>query len=220
MADSTSPVRGRIAAVIFDCDGTLVDSEPIAHAALLDEGAEHGLEMDAAEGAALFTGIKMVFCVQEIERRIGKTLPDDFVPRVRARMARYFAERLQTMPGALEVLSRLALPYCIASNGPQEKIRLTLEICGLLPAMKGPIFSAYDIGHWKPAPELFIHAANAMGVAARQCAVVEDSIPGMEAGVAAGMTVFALCPTEKIPPQLRQRVLPIRRLDDLFEHLD
>ncbi|CAG9183357.1 HAD-IA family hydrolase [Cupriavidus pinatubonensis] len=214
-ASSETPVK----AVIFDCDGTLVDSEPIGLAALLDEAAAHGLAMDAAEGEALFKGIKMAECVQEIEARIGTSVPEDFVPRVRVRMAQYFRERLQVIPGADHVMENLSLPYCIASNGPREKIQLTLEVCGLLPGFKGPIFSAYDIDSWKPAPELFLYAAKSMGFAAEECAVVEDSVPGMEAGLAAGMRVFALCSEDDIPVHLRPRVVPIGSLRELLDRL-
>lgn len=215
MADKVRP-PARIKAVIFDCDGTLVDSEPIGLAALLDEAAVHGLAMDASEAEVRFKGISMAVCVQEIERRLGHSVPEDFVSQVRKRMSRYFRERLEAIPGAQAVMADLKLPYCIASNGPRAKIELTLDICGLLPLIRGPIFSAYDIGHWKPAPGLFLHAAESMGFDPQQCAVVEDSLPGMEAGLAAGMKVFALCALEDIPIHLRARV---ERIDSLCELL-
>lgn len=208
-----------IDAVIFDCDGTLVDSEPINIAALCDEAAVHGIAIGPAEAEVLFKGVKMAVCVQHIEARSLRRLPDDFVSSVRHRMAGYFQERLTCMPDAREALTELALPYCVASNGSQERTRMTLALCGLLPILKGPIFSAYDINHWKPEPDLFLHAAQAMGVSPARCAVVEDSEPGMRAGVAAGMKVFAVVPEEAVPPDLLSHVEQIGSLRRLIERL-
>lgn len=214
-----NPNPDAIRAVIFDCDGTLVDSEPIAIAALLDEAEAEGFAMNRRDGEARFKGVKMALCVAEIERALGRALPDDFVPRVRARMLRGFEANLPLMPDAMRVIRELPLPYCVASNGPPERLRVTLGVSGLLPELRGPVISAYDVGHWKPSPALFLHAAATLGVAPRHCAVVEDSAPGIEAGVAAGMTVFALCAESEIDPRWRTRVERIDRLGELLDRL-
>ncbi|MBN3723253.1 HAD family hydrolase [Burkholderia sp. Ac-20379] len=214
---STSPAT--IQAVIFDCDGTLVDSEPIAIAALLDEARGEGFVLDRHVGEARFKGVKMALCVAEIERELGRALPDDFVSRVRARMVRGFEANLPLMPDAMRVIRELPLPYCVASNGPPERLRVTLGVSGLLPELRGPVISAYEVGHWKPSPALFLHAAAMLGVAPQHCAVVEDSAPGIEAGVAAGMTVFALCAEHEIDPRWRGEVVRIDRLGELLDRL-
>jgi HAD superfamily hydrolase (TIGR01509 family) len=113
------------------------------------------------------------------------------VPQVRLRMAEAFRLRLQPMPGARELLASLTLPFCVASSGPRAKIELSLSLTGLAPLVNGRIFSSYDVGTWKPEPGIFLHAAAALGVAPSECAVVEDSEPGVRAGLAAGMRVFA-----------------------------
>lgn len=110
---------------------------------------------------------------------------------MRRRTADVFHRRLRPIEGALELLESLTVPFCVASSGPREKIELSLRTTGLLPLIGDRIFSAYEIGSWKPHPGLFLHAAAAMGVPASSCGVVEDSEPGIEAGVAAGMHVFA-----------------------------
>ena len=207
-------------AVIFDCDGTLVDSEPLGIAALLEEASLLGLRMDPEEALVALKGKRMSTCVEIMEARFGCALPADFVGKARRRMADAFRSHLQEIPGARDLLSALAVPYCIASNGPREKIALTLELAGLAPLLRGPIFSAYDVGHWKPAPGLFLHAARAMGAQAHRCAVVEDSEPGIAAGLAAGMTVFALRQAHERPAgHTREGVVHIDGLADLARHL-
>jgi len=211
----TVDTRSRIDALIFDCDGTLVDSEPLGVAALLHEAAAFGCTLNDADALAAFKGKRMADCVALLAAHCPQTLPPDFIDRVRIRTAALFTAHLTPMPGARALLAGLTLPYCLASNGPAEKIALSLQLCGLADVFTGPIFSAYDIGHWKPAPHLFLHAARALGVAPQHCAVVEDSAPGIAAGLAAGMTVFALGAQEHAAPPPDSRVIPIGELADL-----
>jgi HAD superfamily hydrolase (TIGR01509 family) len=133
-------------------------------------------------------------CVEEIERRLGHPAPADFVPIVRARMAETFRRELRAIEGIHAALDAIDLPVCVASSGPPEKINLSLQLTGLLPVFAGRIFSAYDVGSWKPDPGLFLHAARAMGVEPAACAVIEDSLLGVQAGIAAGMRVYAYAP--------------------------
>ena len=134
----------------------------------------------------------MAECVARIEAIGGVRMPDEFVPELRRRSAVEFRRRLQPIDGAREVLAALTVPFCVVSNGPREKIELSLTVTGLRDLVADRVFSAYDIGSWKPHPGLFLHAAAALGVDPGECAVVEDSIAGVEAGVAAGMHVYAL----------------------------
>lgn len=202
----------QIEAVIFDCDGTLVDSEWLANAALVECVAPFGLRMTAEEAMQTYVGGKMADCVADLERRLGRKLPESFVPEVRRRTAEAFRAHLQPIEGAREVLQKLRLPFCVASSGPLAKIRLSLELTGLARFFSSDrIFSAYDVGAWKPDPGLFLHAAGAMGIAPEHCAVVEDSLRGVEAGTNAGMRTFWFRPYG--PPQ--ESVVALHRLADL-----
>jgi HAD superfamily hydrolase (TIGR01509 family) len=179
-------------ALIFDCDGTLVDSEGIGIQVLAELAAEHGAAFDAEARFEQLRGLKMAECVVRIEAASGVRLPADFVPKVRLRMAAALRQRLKPMDGIHELLSSLRIPFSVASSAPRDKIELSLSLTGLLPFFAGRIFSSYELGSWKPDPGLFLHVARAMNVAPEACGVVEDSRPGILAGVAAGMRVFAL----------------------------
>lgn len=201
-----------IEAVIFDCDGTLVDSERLANAALVECVAPFGLRMSTEDAMRAYVGGKMADCVADLECRLGRKLPDSFIPEVRKRTAEAFRAHLEPVEGALDVLQKLRLPFCVASSGPMEKIELSLEVTGLARFFASDrIFSAYDVGCWKPDPGLFLHAAQAMGVAPNRCAVVEDSLRGVEAGTNAGMRTFWFRPYGTLP----RSVVALHRLRDL-----
>jgi HAD superfamily hydrolase (TIGR01509 family) len=185
----------RFEAIIFDCDGTLVDSEVLGNRVLVQCVAELGLEISLEEAVAQFTGGKMADAVAAVERRLGRPVPASFVPELRRRMALAFQEELQAVEGVESILQNLTAPFCVASSGPREKMDVTLSVTGLLPYFQDRIFSAYEVGCWKPDPGLFLHAARALGVAPERCAVVEDSLPGIKAGKAAGMAVFGYAPS-------------------------
>ncbi len=204
--------------VIFDCDGTLVDSEELGTRVLLEMAWELGLHLPLRETNLLFRGWQLDRCVAQIETWLGHKLPDDFVAQVRLRTRSTFQAKLQPIPGAVELVQALRLPMCVASSGPREKIELSLSLAGLLPYFKDRIYSGYEIGSWKPDPGLFLHAARAMGVEPARCAVVEDSLVGIQAGVAAGMRVFAYQP-EQVEPRIQDGVRFLRRLDELLPAL-
>ncbi|WP_211460589.1 HAD family hydrolase [Collimonas silvisoli] len=211
----TSPVD----LVIFDCDGTLVDSETVATDVLVAYLAELGTQLSAEVALARFKGGRMADCVIELEQMRGKPLPADFTKVLRERIALALHQCLQPIEGALELVKSLKVPFCMASNGPLKQIELSLGVTGLLPYFEGRIFSAYEIGSWKPAPDLFLHAAAQMGFEPCRCAVVEDSLPGVQAGVAAGMQVFALQP-EQVETKLPKQATVISRLAELHEHIN
>lgn len=192
MTTSTSTRYRSIKALIFDCDGTLVDSEPLGIAALIAEAAPYGFTMPMHTAMHSLKGKKMAVCVQLIQEQISEQLPEDFIPKVRTRTADLFSTHLTEIKGAGEFLASLQLPYCIASNGPIEKMQHALEVTGLNKITSCPLVSAYEVNSWKPEPQLFLHAANLLGYEPSACAVVEDSEAGIPAGIAAGMKVFAL----------------------------
>lgn len=200
--------------VIFDCDGTLVDSEVLASQVLVEMAIEEGLELGLAEAISAFKGIKMAESVLELERRLGRALRPEFVPELRRRSADAFATSLVEIPGARDLVSSVKTAKCVASAGPRAKIELTLTVTGLLPFFGEHIFSSYDVGVWKPDPGFFLHVAGEMGFAPEECIVVEDSRPGILGGVAAGMRVFAYQP-EAPDFDIPEGVTVIRELREL-----
>jgi HAD superfamily hydrolase (TIGR01509 family) len=207
-----------VALVIFDCDGTLVDSEELGTRVLLEMAAELGLQRPLRETNLLFRGWQLDRCVAQLGQWLGRELPADFVAQVRLRTEAAFRVQLQPVPGALEVVRALQLPMCVASSGPRRKIELSLSLTGLLPFFEGRIYSAYEINSWKPDPGLFLHAAREQGADPARCVVVEDSPVGVQAGIAAGMKVFAYQP-EQIDPQIPPQAQTLRRLQDLLPAL-
>lgn len=207
-----------IDAILFDSDGTLVDSEVPGLDVLHDLIVAEGLQLTREESHALFRGVRMAAVATQVAARLGITREDfvpDFVTRVRAAMAVRFAQGLDPMPGAAEVLARLAVPYCVATNGPRHKVEQTLALSGLRHWFGDHVYSAYEVEAFKPDPGLFLHAAQALGVPPERCAVVEDSISGIEAGLAARMQVYTLHDPEGLPRFLRERVTLIASLSDL-----
>jgi HAD superfamily hydrolase (TIGR01509 family) len=175
---------------IFDCDGVLVDSEPIANRVLSQALIAEGLDTDYAETTAETTGLSMASVLAWAEGRLGRGLPAGFVERVQDATFAAFRRELAPVPGVSEALARIELPVCVASSGEIEKIRLSLGLTGLLERFEGRIFSAAEVARGKPFPDLFLHAAQTLGVAPKGCAVIEDSLPGVRAARAAGMTVL------------------------------
>ena len=210
-----------IDALIFDLDGTLVDSEVPGMDVLYEEGLRLGVAFTREQARQAFRGRRMADCIAWIGERVTQPSPRfegdfaaRFTPHIRHVMAERFRQGLNPMPGARELLARLNRPYCIATNGPREKAELTLGLTGLLPLFEDRLFCAYEVGSFKPAPGLFLHAARALGAEPARCAVVEDSLPGLEAGLAAGMQVFSLCHAA-LPPDMARRVRPIESLTEL-----
>ena len=185
----------KIEAVIFDCDGTLVDSETLSLSVLVEFVAEFGLEIPHEEALQQFAGNELSVVFRTIEERLERSLPDDFLDRFRERQIAVLKQELQAIEGAHDLLASINLPFCVASNAPLNKIAVCLETTGLHQHFApNRIFSAYEIQVWKPEPDLFLKAAHAVGVAPENCAVVEDSSFGINAGLAAGMQVFAFNP--------------------------
>lgn len=191
--------------VIFDCDGVLVDSEPISNRELAAFLTELGHPTTYDESIRDYMGGAMHRIHDTIFARTGQRLPMDFDHRFHERVFEAFRRDLRPIEGVEAVLDRLAaegVSICVASSGSHERIRTTLGVTGLLHRFpESAIASADDVGHGKPAPDLFLHAARLMGFEPAQCAVIEDSPLGIQAAVAAGMDVFgfaAMTPAEKL----------------------
>ncbi len=179
--------------VIFDLDGTLVDSEVICIQVLADllpdcsDPVEHLLQR--------YRGEKLSSIFQDIEDRLSRTLPLNFEALYRATLSKRFAQGLQPIHGVLPMMEHLKHPRCIASGGPPDKIIQTLELSGLAPYFGTDFYSSYDVGSFKPDPGLFLHAARKMGFEPHQCVVVEDSLVGIQAAKAAGMVALLYSPS-------------------------
>jgi len=211
-----------IRAVIFDSDGTLVDSEVPAMDVLHEMACAVGLRLTRDEAHVRFRGVRMA----DIAAWIGSQVPAktdafeaEFTRQYRATITQRFKESLRPMPGAYELLSSLEIPFGVATNGPREKVQLTLDLTGLSPLVGDRIFSAYDHGCFKPDPGLFLFAARVLGHDPQHCAVVEDSIPGLVAGVAAGMQVFSLHGQDGLPEELVEKVCFINSLSMLSDYI-
>lgn len=182
-------------AVIFDCDGVLVDTELLANRAFAAALNRVGLPWSVEETMRRLVGRSMTSCVAIVESELGRKLPADFLPRLQEEtFAAFCAAPVQPVPGVSQVLDWLearGIPFCVASSGEIDKMRLTLGLTGLLPRFEGRMFSASMVARGKPFPDLFLHAAKGIGVMPQDCTVIEDAVPGVEAGVAAGMQVLA-----------------------------
>ncbi|WP_149182335.1 HAD family hydrolase [Streptomyces sp. TRM49041] len=180
--------------VIFDNDGVLVDSEPISNAILAGYLTELGHPTTYEESLRDYMGGAMHRVHDTVFERTGQRLPGDFDETFHARVFAAFERELTAVAGVTEVLGKLVaggVPYCVASSGSHERIRVGHRKTGLdLWFAPDAVFSAQDVGRGKPAPDLFLHAAERMGVAPERCAVVEDSPLGVQAALAAGMDVY------------------------------
>lgn len=176
--------------VIFDCDGVLVDSEPISIQIMVDMANGYGANIDLAYGMKHFKGSFFDACKNKIAQLANTPLPDSFEEDYRQTSFEAFKKNMQPVKGVKEVLDNLGLPFCVASSGPENKIRLNLELTDLLPYFENKIFSCYAINKWKPDPAVFLWAAETMGFKPNECLVIEDSLSGVKAAKAGGIDVF------------------------------
>ncbi|MFE1457216.1 HAD family hydrolase [Streptomyces sp. NPDC058735] len=191
--------------VIFDNDGVLVDSEPISNRLLAAYLTELGHPTSYEDSLRDYMGSAMHRIHDLVRERTGQRLPADFDDVFHARVFAAFEQDLKPVPRVEEVLQKLvadSVPYCVASSGSHERIRVGHRTTGLDRFFdERRIFSSEDVGRGKPAPDLFLHAAERMGVAPERCVVVEDSPLGVQAAVAAGMDVHgftAMTPAERL----------------------
>lgn len=174
--------------VIFDCDGVLVDTEPIHDRIFAEMVKAIGPEVTADEINLRFRGLSVSIAM--IEQLLGQPVPTDFVATYEERVAASYQAELRLVPGVVDAIDQIAHPLCVASSGRLERVELILDMMGIADRFHGNVFSGQKVERGKPAPDLFLWAADAMGADPRRCAVIEDSIFGVQAGVAAGMTVF------------------------------
>jgi HAD superfamily hydrolase (TIGR01509 family) len=177
--------------LIFDCDGVLVDSESISNGVLADLLTAEGMPTTLSEARRAYQGLMLSEVLARAEARLGRALPDDWLATFERERAARFRRELRPVKGANEAVRRIAaagIPVCVASQGKLSKTRLSLALTGLDRLFpEDSRFSAYSVAKGKPAPDLFLHAARAMGAEAAGCVVVEDTPSGVRAAVSAGM---------------------------------
>ena len=176
--------------VIFDCNGVLVDSEPLATTIASQEFMRAGFPLTPDMIARYFTGRRPADMFADVDSATGRKLPTGFAASVAESILRRFRSELRPTHHAAYALSWLRGPKCVASSSSLERIRVSLESTGLIRFFEPNLFSASDVRNGKPSPDLLLHAAGKMGVEPGACIVVEDSPVGVTAGVAAGMTVI------------------------------
>ncbi|MHA6688484.1 HAD family hydrolase [Mesorhizobium sp. A556] len=196
--------------MIFDCDGVLVDSELLAAQVTSQTLDTIGLTMSVEETIASLVGLDATASRRKLEEIHAVSLPTDFEDRLAERLGEAFNTQLQPIAGIVELLRGLDQPYCVASNSGHERLRCTFAATGLARLVEGRVFSADDVARGKPAPDLFLHAARAMGgIPPERCLVIEDSVTGVTAARAAGMHVIGFCGGGHILPGHDQRLLSL-----------
>jgi HAD superfamily hydrolase (TIGR01509 family) len=187
---------GDIDLVIFDCDGVLVDSEPITNRVLAQMIDELGIPMTMHDMQENFVGRSMALCCNLIEEMLGRSLPVDFLEQYRLRTTAAWTAELKAIRGVETVLDALEsrnIPFCVASSSSHHEMRTTLGLTGLLPRFDNKLFSVTEVPAAKPAPDVYLYAASRYATAPSKCCVVEDSPTGVRAGAAAGMRVYGYC---------------------------
>ncbi|MDN0086939.1 6-phosphogluconate phosphatase [Yersinia nurmii] len=184
----------QIQCVMFDCDGTLVDSEVLCCRAYVLLFAQYGIHLSLESVIKRFKGIKLYEIIECVSREYDLNQPVAEMERIyRQEVARLFDSELQPIPGANSLLQTINVPVCVVSNGPVSKMEHSLGLTDLRHYFANNLYSGYDIQRWKPDPALIHHAANKMQVPVETCILVEDSLAGAQAGIAAGIPVFYYC---------------------------
>lgn len=201
--------------IIFDCDGVLVDSEVLSIAVDEIVLADLGWQIDQDEIIARFVGRSHEHFIKVVEEHIGYKLPDSWEDSYQHLYREAMHRELRPVAGIVDALNLIETPSCVASNGTHEKMRFTLGLTGLLTRFEGRIFSASEVALGKPAPDLFIHASSTLGHKASDCVVVEDSVAGVQAAIAANMNVIAYA--GGVTPRKQLEAFDVMLIDDMSE---
>jgi HAD superfamily hydrolase (TIGR01509 family) len=180
----------KIDLVIFDCDGVLIDSEGLSAEVLISGLADLGVNVDFDYFCTNFVGRSFPTVARDIQTTFDLNLPEGFEQNYRRNLLAKFVDHLAPTRGVTEVLDALAVPCCVATSSSPARVSNSLNIVNLTGYFEARVFTASEVARGKPAPDLFLHAAAKMGVEPERCLVIEDSLPGVEAAVAAGMPVL------------------------------
>lgn len=178
--------------IIFDCDGTLVDSEALTNQAIAEMAGEIGIEMTGDEACATFGGKTLDGVIYMMKELSGKELPADWLPKLTQRVNEAWDSKLAPVSGVKELLRNIQIPICVASNGEPLHVRHSLRITELYDFFGDNIYTASQVNKPKPAPDLFLYAAEKMGFDTEDCVVIEDSVTGVQAAVNAEIKVFGI----------------------------
>ncbi|ENM5747971.1 HAD-IA family hydrolase [Vibrio mimicus] len=203
--------------VIFDCDGTLVDSELLCNLALEHQLSELGVKYAAEELLSKYRGRKFDSIITSLETELSMTFPESFELEYRLKVSDLFDKELVANDGVKDVLESLTIPCCVASSAPRSKVEQALRVTDLSKFFGNNIFSSYEIGSWKPEPQLFLHAANVMNVEPKNCLVVEDSLPGLQAAHKAKMKSIYYAPAATKPSQIAD--VQIKHMSELVKYI-
>jgi HAD superfamily hydrolase (TIGR01509 family) len=187
--------KSAIAFIIFDCDGVLVDSEPISNRVFCEALNKAGVAISLSELFASYVGLSLEQGLNRINQNYGVLLGSDFLVGYKVARDAALAAEIKPIAGVEDIISQLTLPYCVASNSEASKVEKMLGLTGLLAYFSGRIFSAADFGKPKPAPDIYLKIAAEFGIAPAACLVIEDTVTGVSAGVAAGMQVIGYSAT-------------------------
>lgn len=176
--------------VIFDCDGVLIDSEIISARMLVAELAQLGLDIDLPYVERNFLGRSYPVVMETIRHEFGLDLPPGFEAQYREALLAAFQQELKVVPHVHDVLTRIGVPFCVATSSSPRRVEMSLRLVGLAPLVGDRVFTSTLVANGKPAPDLFLFAADKMGARPERTLVIEDSLTGIRAGIAAGMTVW------------------------------
>ena len=214
----------QVKCVIFDCDGTLVDSEKLCCQALVQVFSTFNCELTLEECMSHFKGGKLADILLETQSRLGLYISLDILePLYRENVQKLFQSHLKPMIGAKELLHFLeeeGIEFCVVSNAPKDRIELSLEMTGLSDHFKGKVFAAFDANSWKPEPDLINYTAMNMGFLTHECIYIDDTPKGVEAGVRAGIKTFRLCLEGRKTEEVDASVLNISRLVELQDWIN
>lgn len=206
--------------VVFDCDGVLVDTEHISIGTFVDMGNKLGANIDFEFAMVYFLGKSLEFCFDYIEARCTEPFPADFEKQYRTKSFEKFKNELEAIDGIKELIEKLDIPFCVASNGPLNKMQLNLKTVGLDTLFGDNMFSAYQINKFKPDPALFLYAAKKMGFKPEECVVIEDSDVGVKAAVLGGFEVFGFANYRSESLLEKEGAKLFYKMNELYELLE
>lgn len=206
--------------VIFDCDGVLIDSESISARMLVAELARLGLTIDLPYVERHFLGRSYPVVMETIRREFGLDLPPDFEAQYREALLAAFQSELKIVPHVHDVLTRIGVPFCVATSSSPRRVEMSMKLVGLTDLVGNRVFTSTLVARGKPAPDLFLYAAEKMGARPDRTLVIEDSLTGLRAGLAAGMTVWRFVGGSHLGPDTQvepEDARPHRRLASFAE---